>query len=383
MIGPRRRAVLSLVLATLVGAAAAAEVALRLRPGLLPEAAQLRLYWDATDDAIPKVPDPQLGFVHAPNQAGEVRYRDFGFAFTTDGRGFRNAGPWAPRADIVAVGDSQTFAFGVGDRHGWVAALDRALGGRRAVNLAVNGMAPGQQTRVLEAFGDELRPRAVLFGLFPGNALGAAAEFQAWLDAGRPEPFTEFRRRPDGQPLWKRAVRWATDRSRVLLYARAVADGLRTPYGGSTLAFADGGRINFAPFFYAGHAERARPGEPLFEGVLGAVARARELAEREGAGFLVVLFPTKEEVYLPLVGRPAPDVTGPFARALGARGIPYVDLLAAFRARARRGERLFLEIDIHPNEAGYALVAEEVLRHLRAEPGLLAMRSDRRAATGP
>jgi lysophospholipase L1-like esterase len=375
-VGLRRRAVLRLVLVVALvgaGAFAAAEIALRLRPELLPEAAQLRLYWDATDNAIPKLPDPHLGFAHGPNQAGQVRYRDFAFAFTTDERGFRNAGPWAPRADVVAVGDSQTFGFGVGDHHGWVAALDRALGEHRAVNLGINGMAPHQQLRVLEAFQDELRPRVVLFGLFPGNAMGAAGEFQAWLDAGRPEPFTVFRRRPDGQPFWKRAVREATNLSRVLLYARSVVDGLRTPYGGSTLEFADGGRIRFAPFFYAGYAERAKPGEPLFEGVIEAVVRAREVAGREGSGFLVVLFPTKEEVYLPLHGRPAPDVTGPFARAFEARGIPYVDLLSAFRERAKQGERLFLEIDIHPNEEGYALVADEVLRHLRAEPGLLAM----------
>ena len=370
----RHRIVPWLVLVTLVGAASA-ETALRLWPELLPETAQLRLYWDATDNAIPKIADPHLGFVHAPNQAGEFRYRDFGFAFTTDGRGFRNGRPWAARPDVVALGDSQTFAFGVDDDHGWVEALDRALGEGRAINLGVNGSAPGQQLRVLDAFDDELRPRVVLFGLFPGNAMAAAGEFQAWLDAGQPEPFTEFRRRPGGEPLWKRAVQWGTDRSRVLLYARTLADGLRTRYGGSTLDFPDGGRIKLAPYFYAGYVEEARPGEPRFDLVLEAAAHARELAMRGGSKFLVVLFPTKEEVYLPLLGRPAPDVTGPFARALEARGIPYVDLLSAFRERAAAGEeRLFLEIDIHPNEQGYALVAEEVLRSLRqVAPGLLAM----------
>ncbi len=273
------------------------------------------------------------------------------------------------------------FGFGVDDDDYYVAALDRALGERRAINLGVNGSAPHQQLLVLESFRDELRPRVVLFGLFPGNAMAAAGEFQAWLDAGQPEPFTEFRKRPDGQPLLKRAVRWATDRSRVLLYARTLADGLRTRYGGTTLDFPDGGRIKLAPYFYAGYVEEAKPGEPRFDLVLEAAAHGRELAEREGSRVLVVLFPTKEEVYLPLLGRPAPDVTGPFARAFEARGIPYVDLLAAFRERAKEGERLFLEIDIHPNEEGYALIADEVLRHLRAEPGLIAMNSGR-AATG-
>jgi hypothetical protein len=86
----------------------------------------------------------------------------------------------------------------------------------------------------------------------------------------------------------------------------------------------------------------------------------------------VRLIPTKEEVHLPLLDRPAPDVTGPFVSALGERGIPFVDLLPAFRERAIAGERLFLEVDIHPNAAGQAMIAEQVLTRLKADVARVA-----------
>ena len=368
----RRLGVVALVaIGATVVLALGAEVALRLEPALLPEDARLRLFWRATHDAVPKVADPHLGFTHPPNDQGEVEHEEFSFSYTTDARGFRNDGPWPRTADVVVLGDSQTFGFGVDDGKGWVARLDEALGEARVVNLGINGTAPLQQLLVFETHGSEVQPKTVVFSLFPGQALGAAAEFQAWLDAGRPPSFLDFRERTGEAPLWKRLAYWAMDRSHLVLFLRSVADGLRTPYPGFT-AEIDGGRISFTPYIWAGHAATGRPGEERFELVLEAVEQVRAAAEGAGARFLVVLFPTKEEVYLPLFERPVPDLTPPFARALRARGIPVVDLLPVFRARAAEGERLFLEVDIHPNEDGYALVAEAVAERLEATPRRLA-----------
>jgi hypothetical protein len=78
-----------------------------------------------------------------------------------------------------------------------------------------------------------------------------------------------------------------------------------------------------------------------------------------------VLQPSKEEVYLPLLGEPGPDPGSHLRRTLGELGIPYLDLLPDFRSRAAKGEVLFFEADGHPNARGYALTAELVLAHLR------------------
>ena len=79
----------------------------------------------------------------------------------------------------------------------------------------------------------------------------------------------------------------------------------------------------------------------------------------------MVLQPSKEEVYLPLVGPDVPDFSRDLRAAFEERGIDFLDLGPAFRARAAAGESLFFEVDGHPNPRGYALIAQLVLAHLR------------------
>ena len=61
--------------------------------------------------------------------------------------------------------------------------------------------------------------------------------------------------------------------------------------------------------------------------------QSRELAQRNGSEFLVVLVPTKEEVYLPLLGEEPPPAISQFVREFDAAGIPYLDLTPGFQAR--------------------------------------------------
>lgn len=363
-----------LMLATVAGAALVGEALFQAFPATMPETARLRLHWQRTFEAVPKVDHPELGFVHPPHQSAEVRDGDFGFTYSTDEHGFRNPEPWDGGAEVVAVGDSQAFAFGVDDDDGWVALLNDAPGVGRTINLGINGSAPQQQLQILEKHLAELHPETVVFSLFPGQALGAAGEFQDWLDAGRPKPLLEYTATKGGMPAWKEAALWATRHSRLLLFLRTIVDRIRTPYAGLTLEV-DGALLSFTPYIWAGHAVDAVPGSRRFELVLDTVERAHALANREGMRFLTVLFPTKDEVYLPLFDRPVPNLTPPFAEGLRARGIPFVDLTPILQLGAARGERLFLEIDIHPNEDGYAVIAEAVARRLQVEQKLAEARS--------
>jgi hypothetical protein len=101
----------------------------------------------------------------------------------------------------------------------------------------------------------------------------------------------------------------------------------------------------------------------------------------------MVLQPSKEEVYLSLRNPIPEDPARPLREALQQRGIEYLDLGPIFCERAAAGQRLFFEVDGHPNAVGYALIAESVLhdlerRHyLRRAPSCSPASSPCRAGT--
>jgi SGNH hydrolase-like domain, acetyltransferase AlgX len=109
----------------------------------------------------------------------------------------------------------------------------------------------------------------------------------------------------------------------------------------------------------------ADPAHPVFRLVMTTIEKAQRLSQRHGSQFLVLLMPTKEEVYLPLVDKPAPALIERFRPALEAQAIPYIDLTPYFQARTREVGPLFFEIDGHPNAGGYRLIADVVVDYLR------------------
>jgi hypothetical protein len=120
----------------------------------------------------------------------------------------------------------------------------------------------------------------------------------------------------------------------------------------------------------------AQPESREFQLVLQAYQRLQALTQAQRAHLLIVFLPSKEEVYLPLLGEPAPDFSTPLQQALERLGMATLDLTPAFRRYAAAGERLFFETDGHPNQQGYGLIAQEVLQHLKdkaAEYGLHGM----------
>ena len=80
---------------------------------------------------------------------------------------------------------------------------------------------------------------------------------------------------------------------------------------------------------------------------------------------LIVFQPSKEEVYLPLLGEPAADLSYPLREKLAESRVEYLNLTPVFRDRAAMGEKLFFEADGHPNAAGYELIGNTVLAHIR------------------
>ena len=131
------------------------------------------------------------------------------------------------------------------------------------------------------------------------------------------------------------------------------------------LQLADGSRLQLRPSYLASRVRAADPDHPAFQLTLQALKCIQEIAKASGSHVLFVFQPTKEEVYLPLLGEAASDLGQPLRAAMDRLDLDYLDLTLPFRQRARDGEQLFFEADGHPNRQGYRLIAHEVLAHLK------------------
>lgn len=358
---------LAVALACLCAVALAAEALVRLYPQYLPEEAAIRLFWREIEDGggLKAVAHDQVAYLMPASVRDEIRAGRMAFTYHTDPHGFRNPTPWPSRADVVILGDSLAFGFGVEDDQGWVARLDEQLPGREVVNLGILAAAPQQYLMAYEAFGARLNPELVVVALYPPNALGAVGVFDEWVAAGEPERLDLWRAQRDRSgPL--ATVKRALMRSHLVTGLYFGAKEIRSPLKGRTVRFEDGGRVRVAPA-EVGVAPLARAGQPQFERVVEVVLELRAAAAADGAELLVVLFPSKWEALEPLLAGPVPDLMTPFVDRFDALGVPYLDLTAVLSERAARGERLFLEVDIHPNPEGYRLIAEVVADHLNGQ----------------
>jgi hypothetical protein len=342
------------------------EGALRLAPSLLPEGARLRLHYQGTGEPW-HVPHPYIGHLLIADAKARAMTARAGVASASiDIWGFRNKWPWPEQAEIVAVGDSFAYSQMVDDEQAWTALLDQALPQSRVVNLGLIGGAPQQYLRIYETFGIDLAPKVLLVGLFLGNDLDGAHNFDLWWRAGGKGSFPDFRR-PEAKPGVRGWVAGQLKRSHLVAFLRELHVSYQSGrfLGGKTMELADGSRLQLVPRALTQAARQGQPGRPEFASVLDTLERTHILAKQHNTHCLVLFFPSKEQVYLPLLGEEAPDLAAPLIPELDKRGIAYLNLGPPFRERAAAGETLFWELDGHYNAPGYALVAEVVRAHLK------------------
>jgi lysophospholipase L1-like esterase len=301
----------------------------------------------------------------------------------TDGNGFRNAWPWPERAEVVALGDSLTFGYGVTADEAWPSVLARARPDVRVVNLGLIGASTPQYRRVWEVFGAPLRPRVVLVGVFPQNDFWDAGLFRLWERSGGSENFmvwrdsgqrTDAELQADADAGLKGSI---VQRLRSLAAGSEVARLVRTAWTRYRRAemvyrFPDGGVLRLDPEDFADKTQGAVAGRREYRVVHQALLELDRHVREHGARTLVLLLPGKEEVHLPLLDVPMQDPAADLRKSLVRHGIDHLDLGPLFRARASAGQRLFYEHDGHPNAEGYALIAEGVLAHLQTREYLPA-----------
>lgn len=338
------------------------ELALRMVPGLLPETVRSRLaQLDARRTGHTRfiVADDEIGFLYRPDLRETIERAEFRYVLATDHAGFRNATPWPDRPDMVVVGDSMAAGEGVAAEAAWPFHLAASVGAS-VVSLAMNGASPPQMSRVLARLGLPLRPALVLMEVFPANDYREAAAFEAWRRAGRPVPFADWLDEPPSELEVVTWLRRVLEGSRLRLLVREALRATVAGAGARHIALAEGGRVLLAGGAWEQAADLARGDGSGIRPVVAAILEARAMATAAGARFLLVILPSKEEVYAQLGGVAPPELAGPLLAALRGQAIPTADLREPLRRRARAGETLYFGWDGHLTEGGHRAVAEEL-----------------------
>jgi hypothetical protein len=353
------------------------EIGLRVAPGVFGDDVRQQLSADPRNYGVP---DPYIGYLSRPDSTIIVSGKDFKAEHRVDRAGFRNAEPWPTHADIAVLGDSVTFGYGVANNEAWPAVLARSSG-TTVLNLGLIGAGPQQYLRVYERFGANLHAKLVIVGLWARNDFwdadmfdrwltsGVGDNFMVWRSFGRPERVTLSLRHPirslDG--AFRLSMFPLLQNSRVYNLFRVVNEGLQNRRRGppKIFRFSDGHSVELEMEEFFNQSARGKPEDRGFQLAVDALQRLDSSTSRDGAHTLVVLLPSKEETYGPLLDQAIGDPTKALREALAVRGIDCLDLASGFSERAAAGERLFFEVDQHPNAAGHALIARLVLSHLK------------------
>jgi lysophospholipase L1-like esterase len=334
----------------------------------------LRLFRSPVDYLQPVLtPDPELRWRIEPLSSGH------------DVWGFRNRAV-PSQADIVAIGDSQTYGINATLGETWPSILAR-LRGARVYQLALGGYGPVEYEKLLRKHALALRPHVVIVGLYLGNDLfDAAIPFR--LQTGRIKPQdlvarVEERARPLGR--WRT---WMSRHSMFYRMALAVCGDvlrksemrIRTVDRACVLVRDRGGRIVTGLTPELRQAALDTEDEAVINGIettASCLVRMHKGCTQNGIRFLVVLIPTKESVYAGTEGSDAATVVRVaeleleakrrLMALLGPAGIDVVDVLPALRSEVRSGRHPYPpNLDGHPNAPGYEAVARVVAEALAA-----------------
>jgi hypothetical protein len=338
-----------------------AESVLRLYPQLLPLEAQIRRLWQLQSQ-VQSIGDPYLGFVYPAHRTKQIESLDFRFTIESDEHGFRNPSPWPDQADIVVVGDSMVYGWGVERSTSWVGLLEESLAGQRVITLGMPGAVPQQYVRYLEKFGLDLHPKLVIFGIFAGNDVVGAENFESWLASGSPGNYDVWRFFGGKPPSRSRNL---LGESQLLLFLQSMKRTMGDAYSSETVKIPDRGSLQLVPAIHKRALAKNHPQDAAFRKVIELAVTAKNLAVANGSEFLVILFPTKEEIYLPLSGVSYPSLTRPLKDALEDQDIRCIDLSERFHESATQNEKLYFHIDGHPNKTGNRIIAGVVIEHLR------------------
>jgi len=274
---------------------------------------------------------------------------------------FRTRQEWVDRhVDAVAVGDSFTFCF-TDEQDCWVQQLG-ALTGLNIINLGITSTGSLSHARVLADFGLPLKPPLVIWQWFGNDANEdyglAALRGETDVPSANPPP-----------PVPPRT--WWDEHSALYVLLKLYLgpeDDFAASLQFHAPDYATRGDVTLAfgqPYLWDAFDMTQPHNLDGWARGQAAIRAARESVEVYGGRLVIVLMPTKEQVYRamsePLLGaEKLALLDAPYAMMRGfcaAEGLECFDPLAALQAHAEAGEQLYYTTDMHLNARGNAVLA--------------------------
>jgi len=349
--------------------------------GLFIVEGALRLFFEPIDYLKPEiVAHPALGHKIKSNSAGH------------DAWGFRND-EVPDEADIVTIGDSQTYGDGATMVGSWPYQLGE-LTGKTVYNLSLGGYGPAQYLYLLKEKALILKPSQVIIGLYCGNDFSNSYEmvygYDFWKEYRNPEGKFDLPSRltteiiEANNPSFLGSIGpWLNSNSILfrkidnLIYQIRMRNNERILKDPRFTFFEDTENNIRTGFKSKMRLKEINADDPEnIEGyriAIEMISEMGDICEADGVNFSVVMIPTKELVYWDLIEKN--DSTGKFDnvqriveselkwrellfRDLSEKGIEYVDALGKMRESLGRKRIYHEDLNDHPNQAGYKIIAE-------------------------
>lgn len=337
------------------------------------------------------ISDPILGSRIKPNTTGH------------DALGFRNERV-PEQADVLAVGDSQTYGVSATRDGSWPYQLSKLLG-RTVYSMALGGYSPVDYLYLIQHLAPPLHAKQFIVGIYLGNDLleaCRAVEARPYWSAWRSDSPATCALADDPLDRLDSAKRFG--KLRTWLASHSVLYGVVKATIGSHI-------ITWKKNLTARHAppdlqmlweDQANPSvhtiftpqyrlsvlDPHLRGVQEglritkrALREMRDATAQQGARLLIVLIPTKERVYCeylvksavllpPAYGRlcvAEAQVADELGEFLTSEGIPYVDVSGPMQEQAAKHLRMYpTDSDGHPIATGYGVIAGAISTALKA-----------------
>jgi hypothetical protein len=278
--------------------------------------------------------------------------------------------------DGVAVGDSFTFCF-VDEDNCWVRRLG-ALANRNIINMGITSTGSTSHQRVLSDFGMPLKPPLVIWQWF-GN--DANEDYGLALLRGE----TEVRSTNPSPPIPK--LSWLEENSAfyVLLQLLLGGDkGFEASLQFHDPEYAEKGdvKLAFGQAYLWDAFDMSQPSNrDGWQRGQQAILEARDMVESYGGALVILLMPTKEQVYRdmsePLLGAEKLALLDqPYQMMLtfcDDEGLTCIDLLTVFTEYAQAGEQLYYTTDMHLNARGNEVLAETLVAWLDERPAIFEL----------